>query len=355
MNATPGNQTVLVTGGTGFLGGWCIVGLLDRGYRVRTTIRNLSREPDLRRAISSEVDPGDRLTVLEADLAEDAGWDEAVSGCDYVLHVASPFPPKQPDNPDDLIVPAREGTLRVLRAAWAAGVKRVVVTSSVAAVRNSERRDQQRPVTEEDWTDPSNESLTPYTRSKTFAELAAWDLAKERNATDRLAVVNPGAILGPALSADLSYSLELVERLLNGMPGTPRIGFSIVDVRDVADMEIAAMTSPGAGGQRFIAAGEFLWMADAAEILRDNLGEQAAKVPRRKIPNFVVRAMAKFDPGLKSVVGDLGKRTDYSIEKAKTVLGWTPRPAKDTIVDTARGLIDLGVVGKKSEKETAGA
>jgi nucleoside-diphosphate-sugar epimerase len=336
-------ESVLVTGGSGFLGGWCIIGLLNRGYRVRTTVRDIAREQEVRSALSAEVEAGDRLSFFKADLGDDGGWREAVAGCDYVLHVASPFPSKQPDNPDDLIVPARDGTLRVLRTSLDAGVKRIVVTSSVAAIRGSGKADSEIR-TEEDWTDASNESFTPYTRSKTLAEQAAWKFMQDAGATDRLAVVNPGAILGPALSDDHSYSLELVERMLGGMPGMPRLGFSIVDVRDVADLEIAAMTTPGAGGERFIAAGQFLWMSDCAEILRERLGDAAGKVPSRKIPNFVVRAMARFDPGLRTVTGDLGRRTDYSIEKAKRMLGWTPRPVEQTVVDCARSLIDQSAV-----------
>src|SRR6266480_5504081 len=206
MAEDPG-QTVLVTGGSGFLGGWCVIELLRRGYTVRTTVRSLSREPQVRATVGSEVDPSDRLTVLAANLTSDEGWPEAVEGCDYVLHVASPFPPKQPKDPDELIVPAREGTLRVLRTALDAGVKRVVVTSSIAAVRLAKGADQ-RTLNEEDWTDPDDTSLTPYVRSKTIAERAAWDEVRERGEEDRLAVVNPGAIIGPVLNDDLSYSLE---------------------------------------------------------------------------------------------------------------------------------------------------
>ena len=261
----------LVTGGSGFLGGWCVIELLRRGYTVRTTVRSLSREPQVRATVGSEVDPGDRLTVLAADLTSDEGWPEAVEGCDYVLHVASPFPPKQPKDPDELIVPAREGTLRVLRASLDAGVKRVVVTSSVAAIRLSEGA-AVRPLDEGDWTDPDSPGLTPYVRSKTIAEQAAWDLVRERGEEDRLSVVNPGAIIGPVLNDDLSYSLQAVQRLLEGMPGMPRLGFSLVDVRDVADLEIRAMTAPDAGGERFIAATQFLWMAE--------IGERPARAPR---------------------------------------------------------------------------
>jgi dihydroflavonol-4-reductase len=309
---------------------------------VRTTVRSLSREAQVRAAVGSEVDPGDRMTVLAADLTRDEGWAEAVRGCDYVLHVASPFPPKQPKDPDELIVPAREGTLRVLRAALDAGVKRVVVTSSVAAVRAD--GSEPRPLDERDWTDPDSPGLTPYLRSKTIAERAAWDLVRERGEQDRLAVVNPGAILGPVLNDDLSYSLQAVQRLLKGVPGAPRLGFSVVDVRDVADLEIRAMTAPEAGGERFIATTQFLWMAEIAAVLRDRLGERASKAPTRTLPNVIVRGMALFDPGIRSVVGSLGKRTELSSEKARTSLEWSPRPVEDTIAETGDSLIRQGAV-----------
>jgi dihydroflavonol-4-reductase len=336
-------QTVLVTGGSGFLGGWCVVELLRRGYSVRTTVRSLSREAQVRAAVGSEADPGDRLAVVAADLTRDEGWAEAVRGCDYVLHVASPFPPKQPKDPDELIVPAREGTLRVLRAGLDGGVKRIVVTSSVAAIRLADGN-APRPLDERDWTDPDSPGLTPYVRSKTIAERAAWELVRERGEEDRLAVVNPGAIIGPVLNDDLSYSLQAVQRLLEGAPGAPKLGFSVVDVRDVADLEIRAMTAPEAGGERFIAATQFLWMAEIGAVLRDRLGERASKVPTRTLPNVLVRGMALFDPGLRSVVGGLGKRTELTSEKARASLGWAPRPVEDTIAETGDSLIRHGTV-----------
>ncbi len=336
-------QTVLVTGGSGFLGGWCVIELLRRGYSVLTTVRSLSREAQVRAAVGSEVDPGDRLTVLAADLTRDEGWGEAVRGCDYVLHVASPFPPKQPKDPDELIVPAREGTLRVLRAGLDGGVRRVVVTSSVAAIRLADGS-VPRPLDERDWTDPDSPGLTPYVRSKTIAERAALDLVRERGEQDRLAVVNPGAILGPVLNDDLSYSLQAVQRLLEGTPGAPKLGFSVVDVRDVADLEIRAMTAPEAGGERFIATTQFLWMAEIGAVLRDRLGERASKVSTRTLPNVLVRGMALFDPGIRSVVGGLGKRTELSSEKARTSLAWTPRPVEETIAETGDSLIREGAV-----------
>jgi len=332
-------KTVLVTGGSGYLGGWCVVELLRRGYRVRTTVRDLAREAEVRATVGTQVDAGDRLTVLAADLLDDAGWGDAVNGCDYVLHVASPFPPAQPKDPDELIVPARDGTLRVLRASLDAGVDRIVVTSSVAAISGSGKPVHGRPLDEQDWSDPDNPKLSPYARSKTIAERAAWDFMAERGATEKLATINPGAIVGPVLNDDRSFSLQAIERLLGGMPGLPRIGFSFVDVRDVADLEIKAMSAPEAGGERFVAVTTFQWMADIATVLRSRMGEAAAKVPSRSIPDFVVRGMAIFDPGVRSIVGQLGRKTEASSEKARTRLGWAPRPIDETIVECAQSLL----------------
>jgi dihydroflavonol-4-reductase len=331
-------KTVLVTGGSGYLGGWCVVELLRRGYRVRTTVRDLAREAEVRATVATQVDAGDRLAVVAADLLDDAGWADATGGCDYVLHVASPFPPQQPKDPDELIVPARDGTLRVLGASLDAGVERIVVTSSVAAISGSGKPVHGRPLNEEDWSDPDNPKLSPYARSKTIAERAAWDFMRERGATEKLATVNPGAIIGPVLNDDRSFSLQVIERLLGGMPGVPRIGFSFVDVRDVADLEIRAMTAPEAGGERFVAVESFQWMEDVAAVLRDRMGEAAAKVPTRTVPNLLVRAMAIFDPSVRSIVGQLGRKTEASSEKAKARVGWSPRPIDETIVECAQSL-----------------
>lgn len=338
-------STVLVTGGTGYLGGWCIAALLERGYEVRTTIRDLAREGDVRAAVArAGADAGGRLTVLAADLTADAGWADAVAGCRFVQHVASPFPPAQPKDPDELIVPARDGALRVVGAALDAGVERTVMTSSVAAVRGGGPPVNGSTYDEHDWTDGNDTSLSPYTRSKAIAERAAWELVEKAGATDRLAVVNPGAIIGPALSDDRSFSLQLIERLLKGMPAMPRLGFTFVDVRDVAELHILAMTAPEAGGERLLATDRFMWMSDVAEVLRARLGERAGKVPSRVAPNIMIRAMSLFDPSIRTIVGDLGNRPEFSSALPREQLGWSPRPLEDSIVETAESLIEHGVV-----------
>ncbi len=338
-------KTVLMTGGSGFLGGWCIAALLDRGYAVRTTIRDLAREQHVRSQVAAAgAEAGDRLTVLAADLHSDDGWAEAIAGCDHVLHTASPFPPKQPKDPDELIVPARDGALRVIRAALDAGVGRIVMTSSVASVRGGGPPLNGSTYTEADWTDGADTNLLPYTRSKAIAEREAWKLVEEAGAEDRLAVVNPGAIIGPALSDDVSFSLQLIERLLKGMPAVPRLGFSFVDVRDVADLHIRAMEQPAAAGKRFIAVDRFMWMADVGAVLADRLGERARKVPKRVAPDLMVKAMSLFDPAVRAILGDLGQRPEYSNERARTELGWSPRPLEDSIAETGESLIEHGIV-----------
>ena len=333
-------DTVLVTGGTGFLGGHCIAQLLERGYDVRTTVRDAAREPAVRATLDAAgVDAGPRLTVAVANLESDDGWSAAVDGCRYVLHVASPFPPEQPKDPDELIVPARDGALRVLRSALDGGVERVVLTSSIAAVRPDRDSSEQSPYTEADWTDGNDPARPPYTRSKTLAEQAAWALVRESGAEERLAVVNPGAIIGPALNTDHSYSLQTISRLLEGMPAVPRLGFTFVDVRDVADLHILAMTEQAAGGERFIATDRFLWMAEVGAVLRDRLGDAARKVPTRTAPNLMVRTMALFDAGIRPVLSDLGQRSWFSSAKARETLGWTTRPVEDAIADCGRSLL----------------
>lgn len=333
------SQIVLVTGGSGYLAGWVIAEALNAGYSVRTTLRTPAREAEVRDSVARISQHSDRLSFATADLTKDEGWAEAAAGCKYVLHVASPFPPEQPKNPDDLIVPAREGTLRVLRAGLDAGAERIVVTSSVAAIDRPAGEPPGRVLTEADWADGASPKNSPYGRSKTIAEQAAWALVEERGVKSKLATVNPGAIIGPLTSDDRSFSLQLIERLLKGEPAVPKLGYSVVDVRDIALLQLAAMTTPEAGGSRFIGVARFTWMSEIAKILRDELGSEASKVPTRTAPNFLIKAMALFDGSVKSIVPNLGVKTEYSHDHATELLGWQPRPVPESVIDCARSLL----------------
>lgn len=339
MEQQANKDTVLVTGGSGYLAQWVIAEALDRGFAVRTTLRSPAREQEVRDAIAKVAPRAAEVTFATADLTSDAGWAEAASGCKYVLHVASPFPPQQPKDPDDLIVPATEGTIRVLRAALDAGADRIVVTSSIAAVDFPKGERGGRKLAEDDWTDGDSEKVSPYARSKTVAEQAAWSLVEENGVREKLATVNPGAIIGPALTTDHSFSLQLVERLLKGEPAIPKLGYNVVDVRDIAALELEAMTSPNAGGKRFIGVSRFAWMSEIAQILREELGDDAKKVPSRVAPNFLIRVMGIFDGSVRSIVSSLGVKHEYSNERARDVLGWSPRPVPESVVDCARSIL----------------
>jgi len=339
---------VLVTGGSGFVGTHVILKLLEAGHEVRTTVRDLSREPEVRATLGAAgADPGDRLTFFSADLEKDGGWAEAVAGCEYVHHVASPFPQAQPKDENELIRPAREGTLRVLGAACDSGVKRVVITSSFAAIGYGHgQRDT--PYTEADWTDPEGPAVQPYMKSKTLAERAAWDfIAREGNGME-LAVVNPVGIFGPALNGDLSTTIFLVKTMLEGkMPGPPRLYLGVVDVRDVADLHLRAMTDPAAAGERFLAVeGEAMSFHQMAMVLRERLGPAAAKVPKRELPDWLIRLLAIFNPLAREAVPRLGIEASASNEKARRLLGWTPRSREDAIAASAESLIALGLIGR---------
>jgi nucleoside-diphosphate-sugar epimerase len=340
-----GGETVLVTGGSGYIGGWCIAGLLQQGYVVRTTLRDLSKEAAVRASLAKVTDPGNRLSFHAANLTADAGWDAAAEGCDFVLHVASPLGVADPKDPNDLIVPAREGAKRAVGAAIKAGVKRVVLTSSVAATNKGVTVAGDWVSDETVWTDPDAPKVGAYAQSKTLAERAAWELIHASSTKTTLATVNPALVLGPVTSGDFSESVQVVERLLSGrVPGIPRLGFNVVDVRDVADLHIRAMTDAHAAGERFIAAANYAWMGDLAELLRARLGAGAGKVPTRKVPDFVIRLAGLFDKDLGSVTSSLGLKHDYSSAKAQRMLGWTPRPLEETILDCANSLIANGAV-----------
>jgi dihydroflavonol-4-reductase len=345
-------ERVLVTGGTGFIGSHAIVQLLAAGYRVRTTVRNLSRADDVRAlAAAGAASSGLKLAtgtveVVAADLLSDEGWADAVSECRYVLHVASPFPVTQPKDENELIMPAREGALRVLRASRDAGVKRVVLTSSFAAIGYSPKT-HDGDYTEADWTDPSTPGITPYVKSKTRAERAAWDFIAREGGTLELSVVNPVGVFGPAWSSDLSTSVELMRAMLNGaVPVIPPISTSIVDVRDVASLHLLAMTDPAAAGERFLAvAGPPMTFAELAEMLRAHLGPLAAKLPRRTISVGAVRFLALFIPRMRVVAAQLGQVKSASHEKATRLLGWAPRSNEEAVTASADSLVALGLVG----------
>ena len=337
------DELVLVTGGSGFIGAHCILQLLEAGYRVRTTVRSLKREADVRSMllVGGAQEPGNRLAFVVADLEDDAGWPDAVAGCDYVLHVASPLPPSTPKNEDELIIPAREGTLRVLRAASDAGVRRVVLTSSFAAIGYG-HPPQSAPFTEKDWSN-LNSDVAAYPKSKTLAERAAWDFVAREGRALELSVINPVGVLGPVLGPDYSTSILLVQRLMDGsMPGCPRLNFGLVDVRDVADLHLRAMTHPAAKGERFLAsAGDFFWIRDIATVLKLRMGAAARRVPTRELPNWLVRLAALRDPAIRLITPELGKAKNATSEKARRILGWTPRSNEESIVATAQSLLQL--------------
>jgi nucleoside-diphosphate-sugar epimerase len=330
-------ETVLVTGGTGFVAGWCIAELLGRGYAVRTTVRSLSKEPAVRAALAPVVDSTDRLSFVRADLTRDEGWDAAVAGCDYVLHVASPLGADAPRDRDALIGPARDGALRVLRAATKAGVRRVVMTSGTAAATPAPGAGNVGDETV--WTDPDDPNLNAYRRSKVIAERAAWDFMMGNTGPTTLTTILPGAVFGPVLTTANLGSVQVIGRLLHGRPpGIPRLGFWIVDVRDLADLHIRAITCPEAAGGRFIAVGDFMWMQEIATTLRATLGEHAARVPTRVLPDFAVRLISLFVPPLRAVTPGLGHYRSFDSTKARQVLGFTPRPGTTTVVECAQSL-----------------
>ena len=339
-------STVCVTGGSGFIGSHAILQLVAAGHTARATIRNLKREGDVRAMLARGGMAADApLSFHAADLTDDAGWAGAIQGCDYVLHVASPFPARVPKNDDELIVPAREGALRVLRAARTAGVRRVVLTSSFAAIGygHPPARTQ---FDENDWTVPDASGVPAYPKSKTLAERAAWDFVEREGHGLELSVVNPTAVFGPILGPDFSTSIVLVQRLMNGaVPGLPKLRFGVVDVRDVADLHIRAMTNPAAKAERFIAVGDgFKSIHEIALILKGRMGSAAARVPTRQLPDWLVRLAAFWDPSIRVIATELGKRKNAGHDKAARLLGWSPRPDEDAIAATAESLARFGLL-----------
>ncbi|PDT21360.1 SDR family oxidoreductase [Rhizobium hidalgonense] len=338
------NDLVLVTGGTGFIAQHCIIALLNAGYRVKTTVRSLSREAEVRASLrTGGVEPGDRLSFSAAHLSSDDGWAEATVGCTYAFHGASPTPSGTYASEDEWIKPAVEGNLRVLRAARDASVKRVVLTSAFGAI-GAGHKPLGRPFVETDWTDLSG-NVAPYQKSKTLAERASWDFISREGGGLELASVNPTMVLGPALGPDYSHSIRTIKEMLEGQPGYPKIKTCVVDVRDVADLHLRAMTDPAANGERFLAtSGEGLWLAEIAKLLKERMGVVARKVSTRVLPNLLVRSMALANPAMKGLVPLLGAKLDASGEKAQRVLGWAPRSREEAIVASAESLFRLGLI-----------
>lgn len=332
--------TVLVSGASGYIAGFAIRQLAAEGWTVRGTVRSLAHADEVRRTLDTPD-----LQLFAADLNADSGWAEAATGADLMLHIASPIPAAEPKDPNELIVPARDGALRALKAARDAGIKRVVMTSSTAAICYGDARGNDKVFTEADWSNPDSLDSYAYIKSKTIAERAARDFVAREGGALEFATINPSAVLGPVLGKDFSTSLEVVKKLLGGeLPGLPRLGFPIVDVRDLADLHIRALTAPNVHDERFLGSGEFLWMTDIAEILRYRLGARARKVPTRGLPDFLLKLSALFDPTVRMVVPELGRRRQCDASHAEKVLGWKTRAAAESIVDCAESLLTAGLV-----------
>ena len=334
---------ILVTGGSGYIAGALIRQLLAAGWQVHTTVRDLAREPALRTLLG--VAPGDeQLRCFRADLLRDAGWAEAAVGCTHLAHVASPLPVGVPRDASELIVPARDGAQRALKAARDAGVQRVVMTSSVAAIAYGHGPGEHR-FTEADWTNLDAPGIPAYVQSKTVAERAARDWVAREGGGIEFCTVNPSVVLGPVASADYSASVVIVQSLLQGrIPALPGIGFGIVDVRDVVELHGHALTAPGMAGERFIACGGFTWLRDIAAVLREELGADARRVPTLQLPDWSVRLLARVSPTVRAAASELGVVRHQDSSHAREVLGWLPRAPREAILATARDLMRLGVV-----------
>lgn len=334
---------VLVTGAGGFIARHCIAELLDRGYTVTGTVRRAGTADQVRQAIAGRTDPGDRLSFATVDLLADAGWREAMAGCDAVLHVASPYPSAEPRDPAVLIRPAVEGTRRVIAAARAAGTPRLVLTSSVVAIAAGHR--ESRVYDESDWSDPDSPTISTYSRSKTLAERAAWEEA-DRPGSPALTVINPAQVFGPPLGSWVATSGDIVRLVLRSpFPVVPRYGFPVSDVRDVALAHVKALETPAAAGQRFVVADGFLWLADVARIVGAAFPAYRRRMPLWPAPNALVRLAAHVDPALRIISGDLGREWRVTSRKAETILGLQPRAAKEAVEAMAGALIAAGALG----------
>jgi len=336
-------QTVLVTGASGFIAKHCILRLLKEGYKVRGSLRTPSRADEVRAALSAHINTDD-LSFVTLDLSSDAGWDDAAKGCTFVQHIASPFPNSVPGDENDLIIPAREGALRALRAAAKAGVKRVVLTSSMAAIAYGHDKGIDYVFDENDWSNIDGD-IGAYLKSKTIAERAAWDFIETDEAGGmELSVINPGAVLGPLLDADYSTSGELVRKLLAGeVPACPDIGFSCIDVRDVADAHYNAMTMKVAAGRRYLCIDSYAGMLDISKTLY----EAGYKTPTKKLPNFMVHLIAMFDKTVRLIKPGLGKHESVSNKRLREELNIQPRTIKEMTLSMAETMVEFGVVAPK--------
>jgi len=342
------DEIVLVTGGTGFIAQHCIISLLNKGYQVRTTVRSLAREAEVRRQLNQGgVDAKENLTFVVADLMSDDGWAEAAAGCTYVLHGASPTPSGEQVTEADWINPAIDGNLRILRAARNAGVRRVVLTSAFGAIGVGHPDDYRRPFDESDWSDVSGD-VWPYQKSKTLSERAAWEFIEKEGRNLELSSVNPVAVLGPVLGDDYSHSTRIIKNMLEGGPGCPNVNSCFVDVRDVAELHLLAMTHPAANGERFLASsGNSLTILQVAQTLCDHLGDEARKVSTQILSDDMVRAAANKNPVMLGMVKLLGVDMNVTHAKASSLLGWAPRTPEEAIIATAKSLIKLGLVENK--------
>lgn len=333
---------VLVTGATGFIASHTILALVEKGYEVRGTARSASKADALNATLSAYAGKPIEIELVSADLTKDEGWAEAMEGVTYLQHLASPIPNNLPKDPNELIIPAKEGALRALKAAKAAGVKRAVMTSSFAAIGYGWGDSRPDVLDESQWSNPDNiKDNTAYTRSKAIAEKAAWDFVESDGAGLELAVINPVAVLGPAMSGDVSASLELVTQpMMNKVPAFPKLTFGIVDVRNVATAHVAAMEKPEAAGERFIVGDRVLTFTEIGDVLRDAYPDR--KLPKGELPSWLVRMLTVVNPSLKQILPELGKHRGFTNTKSKSVLGIDYIPAKDAILASTNSLIELG-------------
>jgi dihydroflavonol-4-reductase len=336
--------TVLITGISGFIARHCAVEMLKAGYGVRGTVRSLSRGEEVRASLAKHADVS-RLEFAAADLESDAGWREAVTGCAHVLHVASPFPAKQPRDEQDLIRPAVQGTLRVLEAAVAGGAERFVQTSSMVAVMYGHPRERTAPFTESDWTRVEDPGVTAYGKSKTLAERAAREFMQQRKPALHYSSVNPGLVLGPALDRDIGTSAEIIQMFLKGKyPGAPRMAIPVVDVRDVARMHRLAVEVDAPSGGRYLGVADCLWMIEIAAAIRERLGAAARKAPTWVLPDWAVKLAGIFDPAARLAVPELGKELRVDNSLTRRTLGMEFIPAPEAAAAMAQSLMDLRLV-----------